>query len=60
VNEDIIEFNYPRTMKLIKSDDFLTYLFRSTKGRSDSEKSKSIFNNYILGDKDLRKRYSKI
>ena len=58
INENI-KFNFGQMMKMINSDDFLEYAFKTSKGK-DSDKAESLFNSHILGHRDMEKKYNKI
>jgi len=58
VMNEASEFDFSKVMKLINNDEFLKYIFISTKGKNDKTKAEIIFNNHILGDKDLEKKYN--
>ena len=51
-----VKYNFKKMKKFIEQDDFLTFAFKSNKG-SDDEKTESLFNSHILGNKDMEKEY---
>jgi len=54
---EAIKFNLGKMMKLIEQDKFLKYAFQSNKG-SDKAKAEQIFNDHVLGDPKLEKKYN--
>ena len=56
----INKFDEKKLMKLIKGDKFLTYVVKKDfKGKVDKTKLEQIYFMYIVGDKDMEKKYLK-
>jgi len=58
INEEV-QFDFYKTMQVIRGDTFLDYIFGSSKGKNDKVKAEKIFNDHILGDAKLEKKYTK-
>ena len=60
IKEAKVKFDEKKLMKLIKNDKFLTYVVKKDfKGKVDKTKLEQIFFMYIVGDKDMEKKYLK-
>ena len=61
LKENKLKFDEKKLMKLIKGDKFLTYVVKKDfKGKVDKTKLEQIYFMYIVGDKDMEKKYLKI
>ena len=61
LKETTVKFKDDKVSQLIQSDKFLTYIVKKEfRGKVDKKNLEKIFDVYVVGDKDMEKKYLKI